>query len=133
MREVAIQEAIFNALSAAYLPVTDNVIQADDSGDNTAFPYVVIGEDSLVEFGDDTMTGADAEVVIHVWSRHAGRKEVKELQAQIFDALHQQEIVLAGYQQVLLLWESSDSFLDVDGKTRQGISRFRYVISEVGA
>lgn len=130
MRELAVQEAIFAALSAAYLPVTDNVIEPSDAGDITEFPYVVVGDDSFDEFGDDTTTGADGLLSVHVWSRHAGRKQTKELQAEIFDALHDEPLAVAGYETVLLLWVSSESFLDVDGKTRHGITRFRVIIDE---
>lgn len=130
----AIQTAIYGRLST-YAPlmsvvvgVYDAVPQAADSGASNAFPYVTIGEDSPVSFADDCEVGADASIVIHSWSRHSGRKEVKQIQGLIFDALSRYDITVQGFDAIALEWESDQSFMDADGKTRHGVSTYRILM-----
>lgn len=90
-----------------------------------SFPYVVVGDDTSVE--DDTFSrvGWDHTVTLHVWSRYPGRKETKQIQQAIYDALHQHALVVAGATTIDCVFEFANSFLDPDGLTRHGVSRFR--------
>lgn len=132
----AIQKAIYDTLTA-YSPlmavvtgVYDNVPQAIDSGSVTAFPYVTIGEDVIVEWDTDDSLGANATITVHTWSRTAGRKECKTIQGHIFDALSRQELTVTGYTLVTIEYEGEESFLDFDGETRHGVSTFRIYLDE---
>ena len=132
----AIQQAIYTTLTG-YAPlmavvtgVYDNVPQAIDSGSATAFPYVTIGEDVIVEWDTDDSLGANATVTVHTWSRKAGRKECKAIQSHIFDALARKEISVSGYTLVTIEFEGEETFLDFDGETRHGVSTFRIYIDE---
>lgn len=116
------------ALSALVQGVYDAVPQFDDSGNNANFPYVTIGEDNVNEFDTDTELGSDATVTIHTWSRARGRKETKQIQGAVYDALHRQSLTVAGFNFVDCHWQSSTSFLDSDGKTRHGVQTFRMLI-----
>jgi len=130
----AIQSAVFSRLKN-YSPLTaiikavyDDVPQPADSGKLATFPYVVIGDDSIVEWDTDTELGADATVTIHIWSRAKGRKEVKAITDVIYNALHRYDIIVTGYSLVGVDWVSAQSFLDADGITRHGIAVFRITI-----
>ena len=134
---IAVQTAVYQRLTG-YAPlmaviqgVYDNVPQPDDSGSAADFPYVTIGDDSVVEWCDDTKSGADILVNIHTWSRARGRKETKIIQGHIFDALHRYALSVSGYHNVGIDFESDQSFMDVDGFTRHGVSVFRIIIDEV--
>lgn len=128
---VNLQTAIYNRLSAQLnVPVYDAVPQAVDAGDNSAFPYVTIGDDSSGEFDTDTSVGFDTDCTIHVWSRYRGRREVKEIQQAIYNALHLHNLAVTGYHTVMVLFQSADSFMDADGITRHGVSIFRIVTEE---
>lgn len=128
---IDLQTAIFDTLSAALsVPVYDAVPQAVDSGDDDAFPYVTIGDDSLGEFDTDTSIGFDTDVTVHVWSRYRGRREVKEIQQSIYDAIHLQPISVPGSHFVMALFQSATSFMDADGITRHGVTIFRIVTEE---
>lgn len=134
---IATQTAIYEALRAStaltgmITGVYDSVPQPEDAGAPTGFPYVTIGDDSLVEWSDDTRSGADILVTVHTWSRARGRKETKIIQGLIFEALHRRPLIVAGYHNVGIDFESEQSFVDVDGLTRHGVSVFRIIIDEV--
>jgi hypothetical protein len=129
---VNLQTAIYSRLvSELSVPVYDAVPQAVDAGDNSAFPYVTVGDDSSTEFDTDTSIGFDTDCTIHVWSRYRGRREVKQIQKAIYDALHLHDLTVTGYHTVMVLFQSADSFMDADGITRHGVSIFRIVTEDV--
>lgn len=129
---IELQTALFARLNSQLnVPVYDAVPQAVDAGDNSAFPYVTIGDDSSSEFDTDTSIGFDTDCTIHVWSRYRGRREVKQIQKAIYDALHLHNLSVSGYHTVMVLFETADSFMDADGITRHGVMVFRIVTEEI--
>lgn len=132
----AIQTAIYSALTSNSTLMTmvtgvyDSVPQAADSGRGDDFPYITIGEDTLVEWDTDTEVGADVTITIHTWSRYRGRSEVKEIQGEVYDTLHRSNLGVSGYNLVGVDWLQSESFMDTDGMTRHGVQTFRITIEE---
>lgn len=127
----AIQAAIYDKLNTDLsTPVFDYVAQGADSGSDTPFPYIAIGEDTLNEFDTDTELGADGTLTIHTWSRAKGRKECKDIQGTIYDSLNRAAITVTGYNLIDVFWISDQSFYDEDGETRHGVSLYRILIDE---
>jgi hypothetical protein len=126
--QLQLQKAVYAALEPAVSPakVYDHVPQ------NKGFPYVVIGDGEAREWDTTTELGQEHRVDIHVFSRDAkGKRAVKELQRKIYDALHDQDLVLeAGAALVLLLLDFSTVVLDPDGETYHGVSQFRAITTE---
>jgi hypothetical protein len=98
-------------------------------------PYVVIGDDTVLDWSTKTETGWEFTVTIHAWSQQPGRKEVKTILGHIFDALHQQEesITVAGFTLVHIRFDGGQTFQEtaVEGaKDRywHGVARYRAVI-----
>lgn len=121
-----LQTALYSAIDATGLTVFDAV------PDNyEGFPYVTIGEDNLAQWDTKEINGFNVSITIHVWSRGAGRKEAKDMQGQIYAALHNVPLTLAN--DVMDTLQQTDSIVrqDPDGKTRHGIQTFRSLISEV--
>jgi hypothetical protein len=89
------------------------------------FPYVVIGDDT--EAPNDTMgtTGRDTTLTIHIWSKYVGKKQVKDIQNRIDILLDRWAPTVTGWNAVQMLQEFFESFLDADGLTRHGVSRYR--------
>lgn len=123
--ELEIQKAVFARLNNVLsIPVYDNV------PDNAQAPYVVIGDDTLVEFDSDGTSGFEATVTVHSWSVYRGRAEVKNIMGLIYDALHRAELNVQGYNLLGCDCEFSETFLESDGVTRHGVQRFRILIRE---
>lgn len=128
--ETALQTAIYVALSND-APLSALVMGVyDDVPQSSAFPYVTIGEDVHTEWDTDTSSGSDATITIHAWSRAPGRKETKQIQGAIYDALHRSNLAVTGYATVGVDWQQSESFIDADGETRHGVQTFRVILDE---
>jgi hypothetical protein len=123
--ELNIQKAIYNRLDAAL-----NVPVYDDVPDNALAPYIVIGDDTMIEYDADQVLGFESTVTIHTWSTYRGRSEVKSLMGLIYDALHRAEFTIQGYNLIGCDCEYSETFLESDGVTRHGVQRFRILIRE---
>lgn len=126
--EVAIQAAVYSILSndAALSAMIEGVY--DDVDENQAFPYVTIGESTHNEWDTGDTLGDDATITIHTWSRGRGKKQTKEIQGAIYNALHRVETSQTGYDFVTIQWQDSTSLIDADGKTRHGVQNFRILI-----
>ncbi len=126
-----VQAAVFDRLvDQVPFPVYDRPPQTEDAGDDESFPYLTIGEDTFTPWDDDFTQGYESELNVHTWSRYRGRKEVKEIQQTIYDALHRHSISIAGYATINLHFEFADSVRDPDGLTHHGVSRFRLLIED---
>lgn len=120
---LAIQESIYDILIASLsVPVYDDV------PDNAVMPYVVIGDDTVVEYDTDGKTGFDATLTIHTWSKYRGRFEVKTIMGQIYTLLHRQDYDINEYNILGLDHEFEQTFLEADGVTRHGVQRFRLLL-----
>ena len=125
MNQWEIQQAIYaklvghNELIDRIEGVYDHVKQG------TEYPYVVIGDDTAAEWDTDTSLGTEATITIHAWSRQYSRREVKEIMQLVYEALHRQPLSIPELQGVLCKWEFSESFMESDGVTRHGVTRFR--------
>jgi hypothetical protein len=134
--ELEIQKAVYNALStnaplmAVVKGVYDSVPQSEDSGKDSDFPYVTVGDDTTLDWDTDTSLGKEATITIHTWSRYRGRTELKQIQGLVYNALHLVNLNVVGYDTVLCLSEFAESMMDPDGLTRHGVQRFRMIIDK---
>ena len=120
-----IQAAIFEQVATLGYPTYDHVPQ------DSAFPYIVIGDDTSVPFDTDNSVGTETTCTIHVWSRHLGRKQVKQIFGELYALLNRAEFPIIGGALVECQAEFEESFLDSDGLTRHGVMRFRLVVESV--
>lgn len=113
---------IKNTLSAT---VHDHVPQG------TAFPYIVIGEETMTD--DESTKDIDFNnftLTIHVFSRNRGRKEAKNIMARIYELLHTQSLSVTGATHVNTRFEFSDIVREEDGLTYHGVQRFRTILHD---
>ena len=129
--ELAVQSVVYDTLSndAALLALVSGVY--DDVAQNQSFPYVSIGDSTHNEDDTDGTLGDVATTSIHSWSRGRGKKQTKEIQGAIYDALHRTKPIYAGYDIIAIDWEGSQSFIDADGKTRHGVTTFKILLQKV--
>lgn len=125
---LALQKAVFAAL------VADGAVGAlvgdrihDAAPRNAVFPYVSLGEASLVDWSTGSEDGAEHRLVLHVWSRERGKSESYAILEALRARLHDATLELEGHALVNLRFEFADAARDPDGITWHGVARFRAV------
>lgn len=126
------QQIIFSRLTGALsCTVWDTPPFQPEGAPSNAFPYCVIGQDTLVAWDNDSFVGAECTVTLHFWSRSSGMAQVKALMGEAYGLLHRASLTKAGYQIIDCLWEFSEAMSDPDGATKHGIQRYRLTIQDV--
>lgn len=97
----------------------------------TTVPYIVIGDDTSIEFDTKTNVGEEVTLTIHIWSEHEGRKELKEIQGHLARILHDQLLTVEDHNTVLVRREYAETLRDPDGATWHGVVRFRIIVTAV--
>ena len=125
----ALQQAIFASLTSddALTELLGGARVYDDVPERAEFPYVTFAPMSERDWSTGTESGSEHALVLHVWSRGAGRKQALAIMAAVRDRLHEAALSVTGYRLVNLRHESSDVRRDGDGQTFHGVVRFRAV------
>jgi hypothetical protein len=92
----ALQQTVFNALdqsSTLQNLVTDVY---DFVPEGTAFPYVKIGEQTMVDNGTKNKQGTDFTIEVHTFSRYRGSVEIKNIMSVVYDILHESSLSVSG-------------------------------------
>ena len=125
----ALQSSIYSALNNdSNLTGTLGATIFDDVPENSAYPYIVLGEDTANEYDTKDVKGSTSSLTIHVWSEYKGSKETKQIMDRVHDLLHDSNLSVSGYNLINLRFEFSDIKRDPDGITRHGVMRFRAVL-----
>lgn len=104
----------------------------DDNPEQAAYPYIVMGEITARDWSAKSEPGQEVYSTIHIWSQYAGRKEADDMSDGALQALTKRKLDLSpDFREVLGVFDSYDLIIDIDGKTRHGILRMRYLIQEV--
>ena len=119
----ALQQALYAALTAntAVTSLCGGRV-FDAVPRDCPFPYVVIGE------ADERDAGAGAsehKLVLHLWSRGGGTREIKQLAAAVKAALDGAALALSGHALISLAFLAADYSRQSDGETYRGSLRFR--------
>ena len=131
LHSFALQQAIFTALDGATINDVDgNPITRvfDDVPENTAYPYVVIGEETATNIDTKDKDAHEHTLTIHVWSQYRGRKEIKNIMSSVYTTLHNASITVSGASLVNIRHEFENTLTEADGITRHGVMRFRAVV-----
>lgn len=132
MKGWELQQAVFTRLGAvAAVTALVSTRIYDNAPQSAVFPYIVVGDDTAIPADTHSTKGSDNTITVHSWSRYRGRKEIKQIQQAVYDALHQHALVVSGAATVNCGWEYAESFLDADGLTRHGVQRFRVILDGV--
>jgi len=129
IHQFALQTAIFTLLSADNnLTSTLGASVFDDVPEETAYPYVQIGEDTAIDYSTKDLNGSDVSVNLDVWSRYRGSLELKNIMDRIHTLLHDSSLSVTGTNFINMRFEFSDTIRDPDGITRHGVMRFRAIM-----
>jgi hypothetical protein len=125
-----LQKAIHGALTsdAAVTASLGGARVYDDVPRGAELPYVTFGASTARDWSTGTEAGSEHSVVLNVWSRHAGEREVHLIMAAVRDALHEAALGITGHRLISLRHEVSEAVRDPDGETYRGIIRFRAVL-----
>ena len=129
--ETSIQKAIVAKLKAstALMAIVTGVYDSVPQGSN--YPFIIVGDDRHEDRSTDDGIRREVRILIHVWSRFRGREQVKQIQYLIELALNRQKLSISGYEFVGMHFVNSDSFLEADELTRQGIIEFNIIIKRI--
>lgn len=104
----------------------------DANPENEGFPYITMGEIIARDWSDKFENGTEVYSTIHVWSRYRGRKEADEMADGILQALTSGSLDLApNFRASFDRLDSYNLIIDMDGITRHGILRMKYLIEEI--
>ena len=126
------QEIIYDALNGNIsATVYDFVPDQDPGKPDDHFPYVVIGRDQSFAFDTDNWNGENITVEINVWSSYKGKKETKEIMAEIDALLHKQSLSASGVNVLDCL--RTYAVIPNTGASNytNGICRYRLTLTEV--
>ena len=77
-----LQQAIFSALNVSAVTSDLSCGVFDDVPPSASYPYIVLGEETAVDFSVKDIQGGDFTVNIHVWSQYKGSKETKQIKKE---------------------------------------------------
>jgi len=103
----------------------------DENPENEPYPYVVMGEVTASDWSDKFEDGMEIYSTIHVWSQYHGRKEADLMADGLLQALTSSPLDLGSdFRAALNVLDGYNLIVDLDGITRHGILRFKYLIEE---
>ena len=120
-----LQQAIYNALTgdATLMGMVQGV--HDHVPQGAAFPYVTVGEGSARPWRAVGLDGVETTLILHVWSRERGRKQAKQIMAEMHRILDDADLAVPGHALIWLRFEFSETILDSDGITYHGIAWYQ--------
>jgi len=124
---VTLQTTVYNALLADATLVSAVTGIYDFVPEGTAFPYVKVGDQTMVDDGTKNKKGNDFTLMIHTFSRYRGSKEIKEIMSLVYDVLHESSLSVSGAFNNMR-FEFSDIIKENDGLTTHGMQRFRVFV-----
>lgn len=92
-----------------------------------ALPYVVIGDETAVDYGTSLTDAQEHTITVHTWSEAPTSLQVKRMQAAVRAALHERPLTLSAGTCAQIRQEFKETMRDPDGITHHGVQRFRAV------
>lgn len=126
-----LQKAVYQRLTmdAGVLAVLGGAKVFDDVPRQVAFPYVTFGAARSEDWSTGDSEGLEHTLVLNIWSRVGGRREVLGVGEAVRAALIETPLVMPGHRLVLMRLQALDVRRGADGETYQGTLRFQ-VLSE---
>lgn len=135
MRFKELRQALYARLDAqvgaSVQGVYAKVPQADQSEDDSAFPYITIGAFTTSPFDTDDENGVSVLADVSVWSRATSVLATSDIVSAVYAALHKHDLVIAGANTVDCLFSAMNELDDPDGRTTQDVLTFRITYDAV--
>jgi len=129
----ALQQAVYATLMASddvkeALGDPPRVFDAPPRG--AAFPYCVIGDDTVADWSTASEPGSEHALALHLWSRAPGHKEAKLAAEALRLALDGAELDVTGQALIGIRHLATD--FTQDGETVHAVLKFRAVLEPLG-
>lgn len=125
----SVRAALFSRLDSQVTPPIYSYVPQ-----NSAYPYVRIGDISATTQDTKTTEMQEYSVTIHTFSKDkASSAEIEQLQASIYAAIHNYALAVSGYNVVLLRQESMQVFQQGEPNDRywHGVQNYRIMVEDV--
>lgn len=131
MKAQALNQAIYNrlndssvtsGLSTKYAPLVaifSDVPQALDSGDDSYFPFITIGQNVISPYDVKSSVGGSAVVQVDVWWRGRSSIGMNALADAVDARLRRQSLTIDGATHITTELQSATPSDDPDGKTKR--------------
>lgn len=125
-----VQSAIYTILNGD--STLDGIVGNNKIFDNvpqdTAYPYVVIGNINVINTGTKTLDGNEYNLDIDVWSEYRGKKEISDAMERIYELLHDTTYSVSGASFVNSQVRSTITLVENDGITRHGVLSLSVIV-----
>ena len=94
-----LQSAVYSLLSgdsSLDTLIGDGRIYDSVAPQDSAYPYVVIGMETVSDAGTNTLDGNIYNLNIEVWSQYRGQKQIKEVMERIYNLVNNVSISVSG-------------------------------------
>jgi hypothetical protein len=131
MKAQALNQAIYNrlndssvtvGLSTKYAPllaIFSDVPQALDSGNDSYFPFITIGQNVISPYDVKSSVGGSAVVQVDIWWRGRSSIGLNELADAVDARLRRQPLAIEGATHITTELQSATPSDDPDGKTKR--------------
>ncbi len=96
----------------------------------TAYPYVVLGDMTEVPFNMFGKDGKESTITLHAWSQYVGFKEALSIIDRVNEVLDNAAIIVDGFTLVLCQHETTNTLIDPDGITHHVTAGYRVTVQE---
>jgi len=107
--------------------IGDNKI-FDNVPQDTAYPYVIINNETAVNRGTKTVDGNEYTVDLEVWSQYRGKKEIKDAMERIYALFHDANFAVSGADMVVSQVRNVLTLVESDGITRHGVLTLSVIV-----
>ena len=125
-----VQSAIYTILNGD--STLDGIVGNNKIFDNvpqdTAYPYVVIGNINVINTGTKTLDGNEYNLDIDVWSTYRGKKEISDAMERIYELLHDTTYSVSGASFVNSQVRSTITLVENDGITRHWVLSLSVIV-----
>lgn len=122
-----LQKGIFTRLSNDPTVLEKVTGVFDAVGEGQKYPYITIGEPTMLPFETKQKFGEELSIVIHAWSIYNGKKEAIDILNLCLSSLAL-EMNLEGFKINKVGIDNMRVFDDTDNRIYHGILRMKYTI-----
>lgn len=113
--------------------VTKGYVIYDDNPEQPVYPYIVWGITTTKDWKDKCDPGSDFSLTLDFWSQYPGSLEIARMMDNALRVLTASYFDLrpSGFYVVQTDLEQNDRIVDMDGYTKHGIMKFKYLVQEL--